>query len=126
MPWLKQVGCECEECGPDPCTSGCETFCNLSLDTAGGESGYDQTFDVTGDFGSARNIFIDFEAFTIKDQLLIDANGVNIYDSGCIGGNVTPTVLVPAATTSARVRIIPHCDPLQEGATAWTLTITCE
>lgn len=98
-------------------------LCALTLDTSGGDSGYDQTFDVTGDFAAARDIYVGLETYTIKDQLLIDANGSNIYDSGCIGAQVTPTVNVPSGTTSVRVRIIPLCDG--GSGTAWILSITC-
>lgn len=116
---------DAEPCAcPSPCDAMC--FCNLTLDTAGGESGYDETFDVTDDFVADRDIYVDFEAYSIKDQLLIDADGVNIYDSGCISGNVTATVTVPAGTTSARVQVLAHCDAGQPGTTAWTLSIACE
>ena len=127
MGWFKTVGCECSECGPDACTPG-ECICNLDLNTAGGEAGYDQNFDVTGDFVSARDIYPVFESFTVKDQLIIDADGVNVYDSGCVGTvgtPLTPTITIPGGTTSVRVRVIPHCDPGDSGETAWTLAITC-
>jgi hypothetical protein len=112
----------CLNCSSDPCVEA-DCFCNLTLNTAGGALGYDETFDVTGDFTSARNIYIDFNAFTVKDQLLIYANGSLIYDSGCISGNVTPTVNVPSGTTSARVVVVPDC--ASTGVTAWTLDIDC-
>lgn len=120
--WIKQVGCECAECGPDECTAG-ECLCNLNLNTAGGDAGYDETFDVTGDFVSNRDIYVDFESYTIKDQLIIKANGSTIYDSGCIGAHVTPTVTVPGGTTSVEIIVVPDC----EGGTgtAWTVAITC-
>jgi hypothetical protein len=103
--------------GADAC------FCGLDLDTSGGDECYDRTFDVTDDFISARYITIDFESYTIKDQLLIDADGVNIYDSGCVGAHINTSVLVPAGTTSARVRVVCNCEGTT--GTLWTLNITC-
>lgn len=126
--WIKQVGCDCEECGPDPCTPGA-CLCNLALNTEGGEAGYSQEFDTGTGFVSARDLYIVFESFGIKDQLLIIADGITVYDSGCVGTfgtPLTPTVTIPGGTASVVVQVIPHCDPLDSGATAWTLEITCE
>lgn len=98
-------------------------LCGLTLNTSGGDAGYDETFDVAGDFTSARDIYVDFESFTVKDRLIISANGSSIYDSGCIGANVTPTVNGPSGTTSVRVQVIPNCEGTT--GTAWTLRIEC-
>lgn len=98
-------------------------FCHLTLDTAGGDAGYDNTFDVTGDFTSARNIYVDFESYTVKDQLLIYANGSLVYDSGCIGARVMPTVAMPAGTTNSRVVVVANCEGTT--GTLWVLGITC-
>ena len=121
--WLKTAGCECAVCGPDPCTAG-SCLCNLTLSTSGGDEGYTHDFDASSDFVTARDIYIDFESYTVKDQLLIYADGVLVYDSGCIGAHVTPTVTIPAGTLIVTVTIVPNC----EGTigTAWDLYITCE
>lgn len=114
-------------CGSASCsfelTLGDVYFCDLTVEADGGDEGFDRTFDVTGDFTSDRNIFVDFETFTVKDRLIIYANGVSVYDSGCISGSVSPTILIPAGTTSARVQIIPNCEGTSE--TIWTLSILC-
>ena len=119
---VKSKGCECANCEDDPCEEGV-CFCNLTLNTSGGDAGYDNTFDVTGDFVGARNIAVDFESYTVKDQLLIYANGSLIYDSGCIGAHVTPTVSVPGGTTTARVVVVANCEGTT--GTAWVLSIAC-
>lgn len=115
-------------CGSTSCafelTLGEVDFCDLTVDAAGGDAGFDQTFDVTGDFPSDRNVFVDFETYTVKDRLMIYADASLVYDSGCISGNVTPTVVIPSGTTSARVHVIPNCDGT--ATTLWTLNITCE
>lgn len=109
--------CECQENVCDTC------FCDLTLDTAGGDAGYNHTFDVTGDFPTARDIYVDFESYTIKDRLIIKADGVEKYNSGCIGAHVTPTVNIPAFTTSAQVIVEADCDG--GTGTLWVLSITC-
>jgi hypothetical protein len=120
--WLKTVGCECDECGTTACaTDAC--LCSLDLNTSGGDAGYDHTFDTTGDFTSTRDIYPDFQSYTVKDQLLIYANGVLVYDSGCIGAHVTPTVSIASGTTSVRVQVVPNCEGTV--GTAWLLSITC-
>lgn len=120
--WLKQVGCECVECGPAPCT-GADCICNLSLNTDGGDAGYDETFDVTGQFPTAQDLGIDLETYTIQDELLIYADGTLVYDSGCIGAHVTTAVSIPAGTTSIRVVIVPDC--AGGTGTLWTLSLSC-
>jgi len=113
-------------CGSSSCTFTFQVdtdYCRLTLDTAGGDAGYDNTFDVTGDFTTARNIYVDFESYTVKDQLLIYANGSLVYDSGCIGARVMPTVAMPAGTTNSRVVVVANCEGTTD--TLWVLGITC-
>ena len=120
--WLKTVDCECAGCGSTPCSVD-ECLCAVDLNTSGGDDGYDHTFDTTGDFTSARDVYVDFQSYTVKDQLRIYANGTLVYDSGCIGAHVTPTVSIPSGTTSVRVEVVPNCD--SGSGTAWILSITC-
>jgi len=96
-------------------------FCNLII--SGGDAGYDNTFNVTGEFTSTRNIYVDYDAYIVEDQLLIYANGSLVYDSGCIGTHVTPTVSIPSGTTSCRVVIVPNCTG--GSGTFWLVGITC-
>jgi hypothetical protein len=123
MPWLLTQNCECTKCGKDPCdTEAC--LCLLNLDTAGGDEGFSQTYDVSGEFVSNRDIYIDFESYTVKDQLVIYAGSSIVYDSGCIGAHVTPTVTIPGGTTSVTVIVYANCEGTT--GTAWTLSITCQ
>ena len=119
MIFIPAVNC-CTTCTTRPCDT---CFCGLNLNTAGGDAGYDNTFSTPTEFATARNIYVGFESYTIKDRLMIYANWVLVYDSGCIAGYVSPTILIPAGTTTVRVVVIPNC----EGTigTAWTLTIVC-
>ena len=99
------------------------TFCRLTLGTSGGDSGYSGSFYVAPDFVTARDIYIDFESYTVQDRLRIEADGVEIYNSGCIGSHVTPTVNVPAGTVNAGVYVDARC--AGGGTTLWVLSITC-
>lgn len=124
--WLRSVNCECLNCGEDPCDeTAC--FCNLNLNTAGGDDGYSNIFDVTGEFPSDRDITVEFATYVVKDRLVITANGSPVYDSNCIATDGTPvstTVTIPAGTTSVTVTVIPNCAGTT--GTAWALSITCE
>jgi hypothetical protein len=95
----------------------------LNLNTAGGDEGFSQTYDVSGEFIYNRDIYVDFESYTVKDRLVIYAGSSIVYDSGCIGAHVTPTVTIPGGTTAVTVIIYANC----EGTigTGWTLSITC-
>lgn len=113
----------CCNCTPTVCT---DCFCNLTLDTAGGEAGYNELFNVSGDFTSARDISLAFQTYTIKDRLQLTADGSNLfYDTGCVAGWSNANINIAAGTQNIRVEILPHCDPNQPGNTLWTLTITC-
>lgn len=100
------------------------TFCRLTVGTSGGDGGYSSSFYVAPDFVASRNIYIDFESYTVKDRLRIYADGVEIYNSGCIGGRVTPTVNVPGGTINVDVYVDPRCEG-GSASTLWVLEITC-
>ena len=130
MPWLKTVGCECPECGPDPCTEGCA--CDLgvvSLGTSGSGSPTD-TYDVTGKFTYAHAMFlratISGPAGAITCRFRFSFNGSVLYDTGYVtstGTSLSTTVSGPAGTTSIAVQI--ECDrtPYDEGG--WDYVVCC-
>lgn len=110
----------CCTCQPEVCDS---CFCTLNLNTAGGDAGYDVTYNTTGQFTSSKSISVTFEAFTVKDQLIIYANGSSILDTGCVSGTNYSSPTVPSGTTSVRVKVVPNCEGTT--STAWTLEIKC-
>ena len=118
--WLRTTDCACAGCGPSLCAS---PFCCTNLDTSGSDAGYYATYNVTGQFVSSTNVNVFFEAYTIKDRLTLVANGSNIYDSGCISGNVSPVVTIPAGTNSIAINVIADCDGGTD--TVWVLQISC-
>ena len=113
----------CQSCVRDnPCASRDE-FCTVGVSELGTDVGYDETFDGTCDFTSARDIDLDFEAWNHNSQLIIYANGVSIYDSGCIIGHPLVTVTVPGGTTSLRFLVVVNCAGGAGGS--WDLFVQC-
>lgn len=99
------------------------SICSLDISASGGNDGYSNFFYVAPDFTSARDIYVDFESYTVKDRLRIIADSVEIYNSGCIGARVTPTVNIPAGTVNVDIYVDPNCGGTSD--TAWVLSITC-
>jgi hypothetical protein len=123
MPWLKTVGCDCPDCGPDPCTPGC--LCTFA-ETAGGTASDDITWDVTGQFIIEHDINYLFagEVDPGNYRLQILADGVTLFDSGCVtdpGGGI---LTIPAGTTSLRIIITVGCGGTPE-APDWFVEIGC-
>lgn len=113
---IEHITCEDEE-EPPP-------ICDLSLDSSGGDEGYDQTF---GAGNGGYSIIITYETYYQEDQIILySQTGTILFDSGCIGtqGERDATVVVPVGTTSIRVRVIPNCNG--GSGTAWYLSIRCQ
>lgn len=121
--WIKSPrsgSVQCCDCRPNVC-SPCE--CNVNVNVFGNDSGFSQTFDTTGNFPFGGTLQVSFDAYTLKDRLYINSNGVSLYDSGCINGSVTPTVNVAANTNSIDVMVQAHC--AGETNSTWNLIIAC-
>jgi hypothetical protein len=101
----------------------------IELNSAGGDDGYDETFTHQS-FNASYNIFVAFTAFLVADELLIFANGNQIYTTGCVGtevgqpSSVSATVTVPANTTSFRIKVNPLCGGGFTSGTAWILFVS--
>lgn len=107
------------------CRTCCEqTLCTINLDSSGGPEGFDHTYPAPEFTAAGGTLHVSFNAYTIKDRLVLTADVGVIYDSGCISGVVSPDVVVPVGTTHVRVQVLANC----EGGiytTAWTLSIHC-
>jgi hypothetical protein len=62
----------------------------------------DDTYDVTGDFLCATSLDFAWSVGADGGSFQIIANGSTIYSSGCITGDSSTVVVVPAGTTSLR------------------------
>ena len=125
MAWLKTVGCQCPECGPDPCTPGCP--CNVSEIHSGGNEGFDQTFDLNSSghpLGAAASLDVDYDFdVVVSDQIQVYIDGVLEYDSGCVLGTGGTTIALPAGAETVRVVITAQC--AGSGDTEWSFSLAC-
>jgi hypothetical protein len=123
MAWLKTVGCDCEECGPDSCTPGC--FCEISPNDLIFDT--DQHYDVSACTPVDREITISVSDYEACDtggspdyyyRIEIYADAALIYDSGCITGNLSPTdATLPAGTADLNIVVTAYCSgaPCESG-----------
>lgn len=115
MAWLKTVGCNCPECGPDPCTPGC--FCEIAPNDSL-QIAVDDHYDVSGCSPVDRELTVEVYSYsacagptpnyTYRIQIFADA--VSIYDSGCTTGNISLVgVTMPAGTSDLNIVVTPFC-----------------
>lgn len=127
MAFLKNAGCECAECGPDPCTSGC---CAFSTGEVFGNTSASDVYDVTGDFALERDIIISWSlgpGGTNYARLQVFADGVEIYNSGCVnaGPGASENATVPAGTLEITVTVTADCDGGGAPELGWSYQILC-
>lgn len=128
MAFLKNAGCECAECGPDPCTSGC---CAFATGEVFGNTSASDVYDVTGDFALERDISIVWEVGpggSNYARLQVFADGIEIYNSGCVnaaGGSPLPTATVPAGTEEITITVTAGCDGGSYSELGWRYSISC-
>lgn len=112
--FIKSVGCDCPECGPDPCTAG-GCFCDGGLTAFATSAGTDSDSRATyGSFLVDTEVYLEFgigPEVCSKARLTIKADGVTIYDSGCLTyGSYTDSVTVPAGTALLELIVDAGCD----------------
>lgn len=107
MPWLKTVGCDCPECGPDPCTAGC--YCDFNYSDAQ-SAAFSTTFDVTGQFITTHDVLFEYSVnpFSGSEWIFeITVGGVSVFSTGCLNGvGGSTTISVPAGTTEIGINIV--------------------
>jgi hypothetical protein len=105
--WIKQVGCDCPDCGADECDPGCAcTFGDTFTTTTGFEGTTGDVWDVTGQFIIEQDLQIICGNTGATRQVIVEANGVSIYDSGSTTGGISTIVAVPAGTTTLELILI--------------------
>lgn len=123
MPWLKTVGCDCPDCGVDPCTPGCQ--CVFAYDDSQGAA-FSTTFDVTGEFITGHDLRFEYDTrgesgSSWNFEITID--GVTAYSTGCVYQNTGVHVLsVPAGTIEIGF-IITDCSGTEIGG--WLIDANC-
>ncbi len=106
--FIRSVGCDCPECGPDPCTAGCDCTFNEQANTTDGSTG-----TVSEDFAAGSNFVI---AHTVYIDVVIDsgvlvfnlyADAVLVYTTGSIGaGTTSGSASIPAGTTTITAEFV--------------------
>lgn len=113
----------CSHCPDDMCE---QCLCDTTV--AGDDNGYSRIFYRDPYWGNSISLAIDFESYTIKDQLTIEysldyTNWTSLYDTGCQAGYSYAERTPSSSFVALRVIVTPHC----EGGTGtlWEFTITC-
>lgn len=131
MDYFKNSDCDCPGCRAAPCDVGCP--CDVVISQFG-TAGYDSYLNVRSGAGDPllrpATLSIDFDAFTVADRLqIIIASAVDtdvglIYDSGCISGSVSTSVLLPAGVQRLEVIVIHDCEATGDFS-SWQLDLSC-
>lgn len=103
--------CSCVTCGStQPLKLDC-TAEGLNIVYAGDGTGLSNTSSGTVTFYCDRSVSVFFECYTVKDRLRIGQIGnlSQYYDSGCVTGQTTATITIPAGTTSFNLDVFDDC-----------------
>jgi hypothetical protein len=106
MAWLKTVGCECDECGPDPCTAGCP--CGIYIETfipAGTSGIWSEFFDTTDEFIFDHDVDVFQSNLGSVKAVSIFADGVLVHSGSYTGAALTVTITIPAGTTEIEIQV---------------------
>jgi cysteine-rich repeat protein len=109
-------------CGPLP------EICDINLDSAGGDDGYEETFKLDS-FSAETKLKIEFEPFSKKDKLIVSTNNGTKYDSGCVGDrkgtdfNYSGDITIDENDEELTIKVKPNCTG--GTGTAWKLRVKC-
>ena len=120
--WLKMSTCR---------GNAATVCCPYGLDSYGTAYGPDYYYTAHDEtisglcFPASKNINISMFAFyLVRNEILIIANGVTIYDSGWFLEGLSVTVTIPAGTTTLRYLILGQGNSPPD-ADQWSITLTC-
>ena len=103
------------------CASGvCSLPCGIVQ-----ESGSNTPVIRTINLGSTSGWFKFFwNNFTVPDRLILrSAQGMVLWDTGCVGGSNGVCLFHSGTTTAVQIEVVPNCSGTP--STDWTYTITC-
>lgn len=76
------------------------------------------------DLGSTFGSFVlDYEAYSVKDQIIVMQGGIALFDSGCTSGSRSVRLSLNGFSSQISVRVNPNCDGTT--GTQWTFTVHC-
>jgi hypothetical protein len=87
---------------------------------AGGDTPETRTFDVGVTCG---DLSLQYETYTIADQITVQYEGKTIVDTGCVGANATIPIHICGSSTEVIVAVQPNC--AGSTGTSWTFTLSC-
>ncbi len=93
---------------------------DVNFETEGGEEGFiSENYTISSEIV----VYVLFNAFTIKDRLIIrTANGI-ISDSGCISGFFSPSISLISSDFFISFQVIANCAG-ESGTTRWELSVS--
>ena len=71
-------------------------------------------------FGS---FVLDYDVYSVKDQIIVTQGGIKIFDSGCTSGSRSVRLNLSGYSSQISVRVNPNCDGTS--STQWTFTVHC-
>ena len=77
--------------------------------------------------GNSKNIELNFQTFSAKDIIIVEYQGDEIYNSGCVGTNnwKKKKLKTDGFTSKATVKVLPNCKG-SEPSTRWKFFINCD
>jgi hypothetical protein len=96
-----------------------QTRCN-DQQQQGGDAPEVHLIDLGQSFGS---FVLDYDVYSVKDQIIVTQSGRTIYNSGCISGAKSIRLNLNGFSSQISVRVNPNCDGTS--STSWTFTVHC-
>ncbi|MDB4584256.1 hypothetical protein N9164_13980 [Draconibacterium sp.] len=87
---------------------------------AGGDAPEVHTIDLGQSYGS---FVLDYEVYSVKDQIIVTQSGQIIFNSGCISGSNSVSLNLNGFSSQVTVRVNPNCDG--SSGTKWNFTVHC-
>lgn len=96
-----------------------QTRCN-DQQQQGGDAPEVHLIDLGQSFGS---FVLDYDVYSVKDQIIVTQSGRTIYNSGCVSGAKSIRLNLNGYSSQISVRVNPNCDGTS--STSWTFTVHC-
>jgi len=103
-------------CVDDECTVNSDGF------EVGGDFDYFLEYDVRSECTNGMDIEIFLRCQTGKDEMIIYADTIQVFTTGCVSGDNYGTAIIPPGTASVAIEINHACDG---PSTFWLFAHTC-
>lgn len=99
--------------------AGCPSDCPFEFSATGGNTTYSSEYlaynrIMSGGCGNVSHLMtLTYDAFnTIANRFIVTADGVELFNSGCITGSGTASITIPANTLNFDVKVWGACNNL--------------